>query len=242
MVGVGIGVPGIVNHEGEILFAPNLAWENVDLKKQIASQTGLVVTIENEANAGVYAEHLYGLSKGEANLVYVSIGIGIGTGIIINHELYRGSNGISGEMGHMTIEANGQKCRCGNRGCWELYASEKALLDKTDDQNLHVLEEKAKKGDAEVLQRLHDIGVNIGIGLVTIINTFNPEKIIIGNRLARFEPWLNNGIHRSLDQRLPTQNRQSTSVIYSRLGHYSCAKGTASFAIHHFLHEHRVFM
>lgn len=86
------------------------------------------VFIENEANAGAYGEKVFGAAKNHNNIIYASISTGIGIGVIINNHLYRGVSGFSGEMGHMTIDFNGPKCSCGNRGCWELYASEKALL------------------------------------------------------------------------------------------------------------------
>ena len=154
IVGIGIGVPGQVDQHEKILFAPHLNWKNVDLKKVVEDRFQISTSVENEANAGAVGELLYGAGKGIANQVYVSIGIGIGTGIIIRHQLFRGTSGISGEMGHMTINFNGKKCSCGNRGCWELYASESALLEAAQQQNimgehstidLNSLQEEAQK-------------------------------------------------------------------------------------------------
>ena len=104
---------------------PNSKWEIKDLKAVIETEFNVPVFIENEANAGAYGEKVFGNTKNFSNIIYVSINVGIGIGIIINNELYKGINGFSGEMGHMAIDFNGPKCSCGNRGCWELYASEK---------------------------------------------------------------------------------------------------------------------
>ena len=129
LVGIGVCVPGIVDKNEEIVFTPNSDWIVKDLKSIIEQKFSVPVLIENEANAGAYGEKVFGAAKNLSNIIYVSIGTGIGIGIIINQELYRGNNGFSGEMGHMTIDFNGPKCSCGNRGCWELYASERAFYN-----------------------------------------------------------------------------------------------------------------
>src|SRR5690606_7661985 len=134
IVGIGIGVPGLIDKDSSVLLAPNLGWKNSSIRKEIEATFRIPVIVENEANAGAYGEKVFGLGKDVDNLVYISAGIGIGTGIIIGGELYRGYNGFSGEFGHMTIQINGDECRCGNQGCWELYASEQFLQEKYSDQ------------------------------------------------------------------------------------------------------------
>lgn len=249
IVGIGIGAPGIVDPKGTILFTPYLNLQHVNLKEIIENKFNIPTTIANEANAGANGEQLYGAGKNITNLIYESIGIGIGTGIIINGQLYTGSTGISGEMGHLTIEINGKKCTCGNRGCWELYASESALLleakklqifKHAEEINLDIIEIEAKRGNKEVLQLLNSIGQYIGIGLTNIINTFNPEMIILGNRMARFESWVINPINRILDERLPSFHRESITIAFSTLGIYSNALGSSAFAIANFLESNRI--
>lgn len=132
VVGIGIGVPGIISTDGQILLAPNLNWKSKNLKGLLEDHYHLPVHIENEANAGAYGEKRFGAGKESDNIIYVSVGIGIGVGLILNGKLYKGNNGFSGELGHMTIEADGIKCRCGNQGCWELYASEQALIHNAE--------------------------------------------------------------------------------------------------------------
>jgi len=126
--GIGMAVPGLVNKSGEILIAPNLGWKNVHLKKDIESRFQIPVIMENEANAGAYGEKLYGTGKDYEHILYVSAGIGIGVGVLLNGELYLGAEGYAGEAGHMMVEINGKDCSCGSKGCWEMYASERALL------------------------------------------------------------------------------------------------------------------
>src|SRR5699024_1706329 len=249
MIGIGIGVPGIVDNEGKILFAPNLKWRQIELKNKLEQIFFLPVIIENEANAGAYGEQLYGSKKDVHNLIYVSFGIGIGTGIIIDGKLFTGATGISGEMGHITIKINGEKCPCGNHGCWELYASESSLLSKATklsvfknfkDLNIDHIIEEAQNNNNEVLQLLNDIGEYIGFGLINIINTFNPELVIIGNRFKVLKKWLINPINRVLDERLHPYHRTGTKIDFSNLGLYSCAVGASSMSILKFLSNNKV--
>lgn len=249
IIGIGIGVPGIVNSEGNILFAPNLNWREVNIKERIYKEFNIPVIIENEANAGAHGERLYGAGQNISNLVYVSVGIGIGTGIIIDNKLFKGATGISGEMGHQTIEINGKKCRCGNRGCWELYASESALLElaKTlpvykDAKNIRLedLIEAANQGNSDVINLFDRIGEHLGIGLINIINTFNPQQVIIGNRFSLLKDWIINSINRVLDQRLLSFHRDACTITFSNLGIYSCALGSSAFAISNFFASEKV--
>lgn len=249
IVGIGIGVPGTTDNSGKILFAPNLNWTNIDIKEEIRNEFDIPVVVDNEANAGSYGEKLYGAGKNTSNLIYVSAAIGIGAGIIIGDELYKGSSGVSGEIGHFTINANGKKCRCGNRGCWELYASENTLLqqakklDEFHEQphlSIDTLIEAANQGNKNVINLFNSIGEYLGIGLINIVNTFNPELVIIGNRLSEIRDWINNPIHRVLEARLMPYQCKHTKIAFSQLGTHSCALGSSSFAISNFFAENRV--
>lgn len=249
IIGIGIGVPSLASKEGKVLFAPNLEWTNVDIKQNIEIEFGIPVVINNEANAGSHGEKLYGAGKNASNLIYISAGIGIGSGIIIDNELYKGTSGISGEMGHFTIESSGRKCRCGNRGCWELYASENALLEQArqlsdfqdaPDLDIDMLIKAADKGNTAVINLFSQIGEYLGIGLINVVNTFNPERIIIGNRLSKIRNWIENPINRVLQQRLLPYHLENLEVTFSDLGIYSCALGSSSFAIANFFARDKV--
>lgn len=248
IVGIGIGVPGIVDQKETILFAPNLGWEKRDLRTSIENECQVPVILDNEANAGARGEKLYGAGQEVSDLVYVSVGIGIGTGIIIGNQLYKGAAGFSGEMGHFSIEANGKKCRCGNRGCWELYASENALLQQAQNLNLNTdrseeeisiesLVKWANEGSNEVIYLFNQIGESLGVGLTNIVNTFNPELIIVGNRFSKIEEWISNPIKRVIEQRLLPYSRKDIDIKFSELSSYSCAVGSSSFSISNFFSE-----
>ncbi|SEP10969.1 ROK family transcriptional regulator [Paenibacillus sp. OV219] len=239
LVGIGIGVPGIINDEGTILFAPNLSWSDVPLRTLIEERFGVPVTIDNEANAGAQGEQKYGAGRGIATQIYVSIGIGIGSGIILDKELYKGASGFSGELGHLSIEAGGKPCRCGNHGCWELYASENALLEQAAnagyDDDLDSLLEAAEQGKEDVIALFRGIGEWIGAGIANIVNIFNPNVVIIGNRMRRAEAWISEAVTESVSRRALAYHRGQLRILYAELGDTSAVRGAAHYAIDAFL-------
>ncbi|MBO7743734.1 ROK family transcriptional regulator [Paenibacillus sp. MWE-103] len=237
-VGVGIGVPGLVNEEGAILYAPNLDWTDVPLRAIVEERFGVPVTIDNEANAGAQGEQRYGAGRGVANQIYVSAGIGIGTGMILNKELYKGAGGFSGELGHLSIRADGKPCRCGNRGCWELYASENALLEQAAAlgyRDLDGLLEAAGRGEAGVLRLFERIGEALGVGIANIVNVFNPDVVIVGNELRRAEAWLGEAMQRTVAERALAHHRRRLRVLFAEQGEKSAVRGAAYYAISAFL-------
>ncbi|TVY08977.1 ROK family transcriptional regulator [Paenibacillus cremeus] len=248
IVGIGIGIPGISDEQGNVLFAPNLGWENVPLQQRIESELGIPVVIDNEANAGAVGEQQFdaGVGQNASYLVYVSIGSGIGTGIIIRGELFRGSSGFSGELGHVTIEQNGKPCRCGSSGCWELYASESALLEKAravlpeDDVDIEALLRRAGDGDKRVIELFEQLGRSLGVGLVNIINAFNPELIVIGGRLAEAESWMLGPLTEVMERRSMPFPRAKLRVQFSGLGMKSTVLGACSLAIAKFFASTKV--
>ncbi|GFN29916.1 ROK family transcriptional regulator [Paenibacillus xylaniclasticus] len=239
IVGIGIGVPGIVDDKGAILFAPNLEWDRVELQKLVEDKFNVPVTIDNEANAGAQGEQKYGAGRGISHQIYVSVGIGIGTGIILNKELYKGASGFSGELGHLSIEYNGKPCRCGNRGCWELYASENALLDRASEIGLEgeldSLVAAAEAGDQRAIELFHSIGSYLGAGIANIVNVFNPDVVIIGNRISRASRWLEAAVQEAVDQRTLSYHRERMRILFAELQDRSAVRGAAYYAINTFL-------
>nr|WP_139186946.1 ROK family transcriptional regulator [Sediminibacillus halophilus] len=241
IVGIGVGVPGTVSNTGEILLAPNLEWKNIHLQAVLERKYQVPVVIENEANAGAYGEKRFGAGKDLEDIIYVSAGIGIGVGLILNGSLYKGNNGFSGELGHMTIEVDGKKCRCGNKGCWELYAAEQALLsnaaklpDAPDQPTLENLSKLADDGDEQVIRLFEQVGDYLGVGLNNIINIFNPQQVIIGNRMASAKKWLRDPlISRMVNQTLWFQQKD-LQIQFSELSTHSTALGVAAFSVENF--------
>ncbi|MFA9557068.1 ROK family protein [Evansella sp. AB-rgal1] len=243
VVGIGIGVPGIVNKEGDILLAPNLGWKHINLKGDIENEFHLPIIIENEANAGAYGEKCFGAGREFQDIIYISAGIGIGVGFILNNELYRGTNGFSGELGHMIIEIDGKECKCGSKGCWELYASEKALLKECMDSlpenveqeyNLEFLLEQIKENE-NIQLLMKKTGYFLGLGINNIINTFNPQQIIIGNRLAMAKDWMEDPMKEVINNYTLKQHQMDLQITFAELSIYSSALGVASYAAENFL-------
>lgn len=245
IVGIGVGVPGIVDNNGEILLAPNLKWKNLNLKQVLETKYDLPVVIENEANAGAYGEKKFGAGKDSEHIIYISAGIGIGVGLILNGSLYKGSNGFSGELGHMTIQVNGPTCRCGNKGCWELYASEQALLTAAEKMNLSSLTGKeldlsdllelAEQGNPKVISLFEQAGDYLGVGINNIINSFNPQQVIIGNRMASSYKWLNKTLTDRVSNQALWFQQNDLTICFSELSTFSSALGASAFSIEHFL-------
>lgn len=237
IVGIGIGVPGIVDDRGSILFAPNLEWRQVELQQMLEERFQLPVTIDNEANAGAQGEQKYGIGRGIAHQIYVSVGIGIGTGIILNKELYKGATGFSGELGHLSIEYNGKPCRCGNEGCWELYASENALLEQAAPLGFDSLEDlisAAEAGNDKVRALFYKIGEYMGAGISNIVNVFNPDVVIIGNRMSRAKTWLEDAVQTSVTRRTLPYHRERLRIFFAELQDQSAVRGAAYYAISKF--------
>ncbi|MFB6468912.1 ROK family protein [Cytobacillus sp. Hz8] len=240
LIGIGLCIPGLVNSSQQIIFTPNLEWDyEIDLKSLIEEEFKVPAFIENEANAGAYGEKGFGAAKNFDNIIYVSVSTGIGTGIIINDELYRGVNGFAGEMGHLTIDLNGLKCSCGNRGCWELYASEKALLNSIRKKHKPTAYQEiidlANQNDPEILNALQNFGFYLGIGLNSILNTFNPQAVIIRNNIVEALPMVLNSIKNSISTRIFSQLDSNFELLPSILGKNAPALGASSLGIEHFL-------
>lgn len=239
LIGIGICVPGLIDKNQKIVFTPNSNWRDIDLKSFIQEKFDVPVFIENEANAGAYGEKVFGAAKNHDNMIYASISTGIGIGVIINNHLYRGVGGFSGEMGHMTIDFNGPKCSCGNRGCWELYASEKALLKSLQTKGEKVscqdIIDLAHLNDIETLHALQNFGFYLGIGLTNILNTFNPQAIILRNSIIESHPMVLNSIRSEVSSRIYSQLANSYELLPSLLGKNAPALGMSSIVIDHFL-------
>lgn len=245
VIGIGIGVPGMVDEAGTVLFAPNLGWEKVALRSTLEEEFRLPVTIDNEANAGAHGELNFGAGIGVRHMIYISAGMGIGSGIMVDGELYKGAWGYAGETGHMSIEAEGLPCSCGNRGCWELYASEKAYEHPDHQLKLPAhttrdLIHYAEQGHEAVQELYNTIGRKLGIGITNIVNSFNPERIIIGGPLSEAGPWIETALKQVVEERTLPYHRRSLQIEWAALGSRSTRVGAAYSAISQFLGKIRV--
>src|SRR6266567_4131206 len=202
VAGVGIGAPGAVDFDGGIvIFAPNLeGWKDVPLKKELEKHLGVPVFVENDANIAVLGVHVAELKSKPRSVVGIFVGTGIGGGLIVNGELYRGFNHTAGEIGHMVLDINGPKCGCGNKGCFEALASrtaifqrikagmkdgEKTLLtemlgDGLEDLRSGDLRKAIRRGDKFVSKVIEQTAEYIGIGVANLVNILGPNVVVLG--------------------------------------------------------------
>ncbi len=213
-VGVGVGSPGPLDRErGLVLTTPNLGWQNFPLRDAIGNRVGLPVKIDNDANCATLGEWWLGAAKGGKNVVGMTIGTGIGGGLILDGRLYHGASDVAGEIGHTTIDVTGRRCKCGNYGCLEAYASGPSIAERAREQldgdhdsimytlvdgqleNLTaaIVYDAAKKGDATALEVVRETARFLGAGIANLLNVFNPDVVVIAGGVTQagetlFEP------------------------------------------------------
>jgi glucokinase len=204
---VGLGAAGFVDESrSTVLFAPNLAWRDEPIKKKVEGEVGLPVVVENDANATAWGEAKFGAGRGEDHMVLITLGTGIGGGLILGGELYRGRFGIGAEFGHYRVVPDGRRCGCGNRGCWEQYASGNALVAEARELARvspalagRLLElgngspegisgpeitEAAREGDSAALECFRSVARWVGQGLADLAAILDPGAFVIGGGLS----------------------------------------------------------
>ncbi len=220
--GVGVSIPGRVDSISKrIVFAPNLGWRDVDLQTPLARATGLPVEIENAANACALAEIWFDKrSDGIRDLIAVTVSEGIGTGIISNGQLVRGANGVAGEFGHVSIEESGPLCKCGNRGCWEVFASNTAAINQyvqtaggdskkpknqfeSDKPSFDDILHLSEQGDARAIKAIERMGHYLGVGFSMLISGMSPSMIVVIGEVTRSWKRIEPIIKNTLNERLP---------------------------------------
>jgi glucokinase len=204
---VGLGAAGFVDAErATVLFAPNLAWRAEPLRDDVQKRIGLPVVVENDANAAGWGEARFGAGRGIPTLIVVTVGTGIGGGLVIDGSLYRGRYGLAAEFGHMRVVPDGLRCGCGNKGCWEQYASGTALVREARDLAVvgsplaaRMLElasgdpaaisgplvtRAAMEGDPVAVELFEEVGGWLGAGLANLAAVFDPEVFVIGGGVS----------------------------------------------------------
>ncbi|WP_197081179.1 ROK family transcriptional regulator [Gordoniibacillus kamchatkensis] len=242
VVGVGVGIAGLVEQpSGRILFVPAHDWRLLDWRERLAEALGVPVIVENEANLAALAEHDVGAAQHATELLYVSVSAGIGAGYIVGGELYRGAGGYAGEVGHTTIELNGRPCSCGNRGCWETYASEQALAEALglayDPPLGSAIAERAASGEASALAALERTGVYLGIGIGNMIHTLNPQMIVVGGAISRYRDWLLPKMEATIRARFPYIPAFEVPIRFSELGETATAQGAIAYVLRELLEK-----
>lgn len=206
VAGVGIGSPGPLNRAtGTVINTPNLGWRNFPLRDLIANAVGLPATLDNDANCATYGEWWLGAGKNVDSLVGLTLGTGIGGGIVLNGEIFHGVSDAAGEIGHMTIDSTGRRCKCGNYGCLEAYASGPAialraiegieagaesllpaLVDgRLDQVSAATVYEAVVLGDPYANEVMRETAKFLGTGVANVINILNPEMVVIAGGVTR---------------------------------------------------------
>jgi glucokinase len=254
---VGIGAAGFVDAaRANVLFAPHLSWRNEPLRDAIHQRLRLPVVVENDANAALWAEWRFGAGQGEDDLVCVNLGTGIGGSIMIGAELQRGKYGVAGEFGHMLVVPGGHRCECGNRGCWEQYASGNALvrearelamadspvaqglLDRVDRDPAKltgpIVAVAATEGDPAAIELFEEVGRWLGIGLANLAAAFDPGAFIIGGGVSEAGDLLIGPARDAYRRQLTGRGfRPEARVLRARLGNEAGLIGAADLAREH---------
>lgn len=248
---VGLGIPATVDHDrGVAVSAVNLPIEDLPIRDLASKRTGLPVFVDNDANLAALAEHLHGAARGAENAVMLTIGTGIGGGLILGGEIYRGARGAGAELGHVPIEMDGPRCQgnCPGRGCVEVYASGTALgragreaAEGAPDSELgrmladghpidgRAVTEAAQGGDATAIGVFETVGTRLGVALAGFANVFEPQVIVIGGGVIAAGDLLLDPARRELEARaLRPMNR--TPVVAAQLGEDAGMIGAAAMA------------
>jgi len=249
---VSIGAAGAIDSErGLVTFSPNLpGWHNIPLGDIVIERFGIKTWLINDANAAALAEHRLGVGRGISNLVYLTVGTGIGGAIILGNKLYTGVSGSAGEIGHMIIDANGLRCKCGNIGCWETLASGTAvareaiarirngegssLTERVAGRIENITAEKvamaAREGDSLALGVINKVATYLGVGLVNLVNIFNPEMIVIGGGMAKMGDLLLDPARQVVTDRAFPVAAKAVRIVTTQLGDDAGMLGAALFA------------
>lgn len=236
IVGIGIGIPGPLNFAtGKPIFPPIMpGWHDMPIRDWLQERLGKRVHLDNDANLGAIAEYWWGAGRSARNLAFIKVGTGIGCGLIIEGQIYRGEIGSAGEIGHTVIDEDGPPCRCGSSGCLEAMAAAPAILQLAreaglgDDLTILDLIEAAQAGSEPARQLFAQAGRRIGTALTSLVNLLNPGILIIGGGVARAGPFLLDPLQETVRQRALPVAVQRTLIVESTLGPDAIAIGAVT--------------
>ncbi len=252
ILGLAFSIPGTVDLEqGILIFAPNLNWRNVPLRELFSSTTGLRVFIENDANAAAIGEHLFGNARNLHDFLFVFAGVGLGGGLYLDDNLYRGKGGYAGEVGHTPIIAEPfqNPCHCGNVGCWETYVNQASILARVEARlghsgdrsvirelmaeqasplTLSIVKQAADAGDQDALESLAEAGNALGKGFAVLVNLFNPGKIVLGGPVSVAGQYLMPAVRESLSLHAMGEILSQAEINLSAFGPDASLVGAAA--------------
>lgn len=254
ILGIGIGAPGPIDpFTGTLYSPPNLpGMDGVPLRDIMQQRLGLPVYLANDANAAAVGEYLFGTQEKVRNMIYLTVSTGVGGGIIIDGKLFVGAHGMGGEVGHMTIEANGPRCNCGNVGCLEVLASGTAIarygaalvsegrapiLSELAEQRAsavtaRLVQMAAERGEAESQAIIARAGFYMGVGIVNLIHLFNTQMVVIGGGVSKLGPLLFDPIRNTVVERAIPAIRDGVEIVPAHLGDQVGLLGAIAIVLH----------
>ncbi|MHA6795555.1 ROK family glucokinase [Pseudonocardia bannensis] len=235
-VAIGLGAAGFVDEKrSTVMFAPNLAWRDEQLREALEQRLGLPVVVENDANAAAWAEVRFGAARGEDYVVTLTIGTGIGGGIVLGGELVRGRFGLAAEVGHLNIVPDGRRCGCGLQGCWEQYGSGRALLQEAQEQASvspsmarellrlaggeaqyitgYMVTQAAQAGDVVALGCFDELGKWLGRGLAQLAAILDPAVFVIGGGVCQAGDLLRVPVETTFRKHLTGRGHRPTAEV-----------------------------
>jgi predicted NBD/HSP70 family sugar kinase len=253
VAGLGVAVPGPVETDSGLLrLAPNLGWVDVPVAAILADRLAghdLAVVVDNEANLAALGELWFGGHHDLADFIHVSGEIGVGGGVVLSEELFRGVRGFAGEIGHVVVQPDGPRCRCGARGCLEQVAGQEAILRAAGltgavgtsigqpGGSVAELLARARAGDPATLRAVESAGRALGIGLSATVNVVDPGTVVLGGLYAALEPWLRGPLLEELSERAITHRWSPVQLLASRLGPDAAVRGAAGVVVKRVLSE-----
>ena len=254
VVAVGIGAAGFVAADrATVVFAPHLSWRQEPLRDAMSRRIRVPITVDNDANASAWGEYRFGAGHGEQQLLVVNLGTGIGGALIMDGQIIRGRVGIAGEFGHMQVVPGGQRCECGNRGCWEQYASGNALvrearslmtanspvasdlLARVDGDPLALtgplITQAAHEGDPTATELLGEIGTWLGVGIANLAAAFDPGTFVVGGGVSAAGDLLLDPARTTFRRHLTGRGyRPEARIVAAELGNDAGLIGAADLA------------
>jgi predicted NBD/HSP70 family sugar kinase len=236
IVGIVIAIHGLVAKDEVIHYVPRFKWHDINLKEDLEKEITIPIHLENNANLSSFAERVY-IHHETDNLLCATLYSGIGLGMMMNDDFFRGHEGYAGEIGHMIVVPEGKPCNCGNKGCWEKYASESSIFEylseKRQINNLSYehIQKWLDEGDVEVHDLMQQFIFYLSIGLNNMINMYNPDVLVIDSELLRIYPDSLNKISENLNSSISHYRE----LMISSIGKKSCVLGACALAIKKFL-------
>jgi len=253
---IGLGAAAFIDAQrSTVVFAPNLAWRNEPLRATVEQSSGLPAVVENDANAAAWGESRFGAAREVNSMVLLTIGTGIGGGVVLDGALYRGHNGMAAEVGHMTVVPDGRRCGCGNRGCWERYGSGRALVreardlaDVSPEYGKRLLElgdgqpegitgpevtHAAREGDPAALEAFAFVATWLGRGMASLAALLDPEMFVLGGGVSGAGELLRRPAEEAFLAALTARaHREPPTVAIAELGGEAGIVGAADLARH----------